>query len=322
MSALAPTQRTATKGVERMKTLFILLLAFQGFPEALFAKLNVLTTTTTLKSIAESVGGEHIKATSITKGLQDPHFVEAKPSYMVKARRADLIIAVGLELEIGWLPNIIRGSHNPKIMEGALGYFEAGRFITPIEVRHGKVDRSEGDVHGLGNPHFTLDPVRVIEVAKAISKRLSKLDAGNEAYYQQNVKDFEKKINQKLLEWTERVKRTGIEKVITYHKTFNYFLHLFNLKLLGEIEPRPGIPPTAKHILSLVETIERERVSCILVGSFFETNAAERIKQSVPVHIESVPTEVNAAQGATDYEALIETIVSAIENCGKEKGGS
>lgn len=302
-----------------MKTLFVFLLAFQGFPIAAFAKLNVLTSTTTLKSIVESVGGQYIKVTSITRGSQDPHFVEAKPSYMIKARKADLIIGVGLELEIGWLPRIIRGSRNPKIMDGNPGYFEAGRFITPIEVQHGRVDRSQGDVHGLGNPHFMLDPTRAIEIAKAISKRLSELDASNEVHYQKNAKDFEKKINQKLLEWTERAKQTGIEKVITYHKTLNYFLHRFNLKLLGEIEPRPGIPPTAKHILSLMETIRREKVSCILVESFFETNAAERIKKSVPVQIEVVPAEVNATRKATDYEALIETIVSSIEKCGEEK---
>lgn len=302
-----------------MKTLFVFLLAFQGFPIATFAKLNVLTTTTTLKSIVESIGGEYIKVTSITKGPQDPHFVEAKPSYMIKARRADLIITVGLELEIGWLPNIIRGSRNPKIMEGNPGHFEASRFITPIEVQHGRVDRSQGDVHGLGNPHFILDPIRAIEIAKALSKRLSQLDANNKVHYQKNVKDFEKKINQKLLEWAERTQRTGIEKVVTYHKTLSYFLHRFHLKLLGEIEPRPGIPPTAKHILSLMETIKREKVSCILVESFFETNAAERIKKSVPVQIEVVPTEVNATRDATDYEALIETIVSSIEKCGEKK---
>ena len=302
-----------------MKTLFVFLLAFQGFPIEAFAKLNVLTTTTTLKSIAQSIGGQYIKVTSMTKGSQDPHFVEAKPSYMIKARKADLIITVGLELEIGWLPNIIRGSRNPKIMDGNPGHFEANRFITPIEVQHGRVDRSQGDVHGLGNPHFTLDPTRAIEIAKAISKRLSKLDASNEVHYQKSVTDFEKKINQKLLEWTERIKQTGIEKVVTYHKTLNYFLHRFHLKLLGEIEPKPGIPPTAKHILSLMETIKREKVSCILVESFFETNAAERIKKSIPVHIEVVPTEVNATRKATDYEALIETIVFSIEKCGEKK---
>ena len=300
-----------------MKTLFVFLLVV--FPIAAFAKLNVLTTTTSLKSIAESVGGKYIKVTSITRGPQDPHFVEAKPSYMVKARKADLIITVGLELEIGWLPKIIQGSRNPKIKDGNPGHLEASRFITPMEVQQGRVDRSQGDVHGLGNPHFILDPVRAIEIAKAISKRLSELDASNQTHYQKNAEDFEKKINQKLLEWTKRIKGAGIEKVVTYHKTLNYFLHRFNLKLLGEIEPKPGIPPTAKHILSLMETIRREKISCILVESFFETNAAERIKKSVPVHIEVVPTEVKATRKAKDYEALIEAIVSSIEKCGKEK---
>ena len=304
-----------------MKTIIVFLLAFQIFPIATFAKLNVLTTTTTLKSIAESIGGEYVKVISITNGPQDPHFVEAKPSYMVKARQADLLISVGLELEIGWLSNIVRGARNPKIMDGNPGYFEAGRFITPLEIQSGRVDRSQGDIHTLGNPHFTLDPVRVIKIAKALSTRLSKLDSGNKVHYEKNTKDFEKKIKQRFLKWTERIKRTEIGKVVTYHKTLNYFLHRFNLELSGEIEPKPGIPPTAKHILSLINKIKKEKISCILVESFFETNAAERIKKSVAVHIEVVPSEVEATKSASSYVELIETLVSAIEGCKGNQAG-
>ncbi len=318
MLALAHIQRITTKKVS-MKKILIFLLISSLTPVTAFAKLNVLTTTTTLKSIAKSIGGKYVKVNSITKGTQDPHFVEAKPSYMVKARQADLIIAVGLDLEIGWLPNIIRGSRNPKIMDGGPGYFQASRFITPIQVQKGRVDRSKGDIHALGNPHFILDPLRTIKIAKALSKKFSKLDPNNEIYYNQNAKTFEKKINQKLLKWHKRIKQKGIKKVVTYHKTLSYFLHRFGLKLSGEIETKPGVPPTIKYILSLMETIKKEKVSCILVESFFETNTAQRIKKNVPLQIKVIPTEVNATKKATNYEALIETIVASIESCTTKK---
>ncbi len=302
-----------------MRRIVVFLLTPLFIPIAAFTKLNVLTTTTTLKSIAKSIGGQYVKVNSITKGPQDPHFVEAKPSYMVKARQADLIIAVGLDLEIGWLPNIIRGSRNPKIKDKNSGYFQASHFITPIQVQDGPVDRSKGDIHGLGNPHFTLDPIRAVKIANALSKRFSKLDPDNKIHYKKNAEIFEKKINEKLLNWQERIKKAGIKKVVTYHKTLSYFLHRFDLKLLGEIEPKPGIPPTVKYILSLMKTIKKEKISCVLVESFFETNTAERIKKNIPIEIKVIPTQVNATKQSTNYEALIESIVTSIENCKVKK---
>ena len=284
-------------------------------PAIALTKLNVLTTTTTLKSIVEAVGGDYVEVDSITRGPQDPHFVEAKPSYMIKTRRADLVISVGLDLEIGWLSNIIRGARNPNVMKGSSGYLEAGTLIEPIEIPKGKIDRSQGDVHSLGNPHFTLDPIRVVKVAEGISKRLSELDTENKLHFKKNMEIFTNKLNQNFLDWNRRIKVTGVKQVITYHKTLNYFLHRFGLELSGSIEPKAGIPPTARHILSLIETIKKKKVSCVLVESFFETSAAERIKKSVSVQIEVVPTEVRATKEAVDYEALIEALVASIEKC-------
>ena len=289
------------------------------FPSKGWARLNVLTTTSTLKSIVGSIGKEWIHVDSIAKGPENPHFLEAKPSYMVKGRRADLLLAVGLELEVGWLFNILMRSKNPRIMRGQPGYLDVSEFIKPLGVKKGRINRFEGDVHSLGNPHFLLDPIRALEVAKGISKWLSERNGENAKQYQKNVQVFEKKILQKISKWKKRIKRSGIQKVITYHKTLDYFLKSFDIKLAGTLEPKPGIPPTAKHILSLLEIIRKERVSCILIESFFETRVGEKIQKRVPVSIETVPVEVEATEGAKDYESLIEEVVRAVENCKTQK---
>ncbi len=281
-------------------------------------KLNVITTTTTLKSIVESIGGPLVSVNSITKGPQDPHFIEAKPSYMVKARKANLLVAVGLELEVGWLPHIIRGSRNPKIVKGKAGYLDASSFITAIDSFPLLSDRSQGHIHRLGNPHFLLDPLKTIKVAKGISERLISLDNKNRFIYESNFKKFEQQILDLHQNWTTRIKKTSVEKVMTYHKTLNYFLKRYNLEHAGSIEAKPGIPPTAKHLISLVKKANQDKVTCILNESFFETNAGKRIQKSAPLHLEVVPTEVYSTPKATSYINLIEQLVLSVENCSKQ----
>jgi zinc/manganese transport system substrate-binding protein len=286
-----------------------------AYPALTLAKLNVVTSTTTLASIVRTVGGKHVKVHSITKGPQDPHFIAAKPSYMVKVRRADLVVAIGFDLEIGWLPNIIRGARNPKVLNGNPGYLEAGTLIKPLDVIIGKVDRAMGDVHALGNPHFLLDPVRAIQVGHGIAARLSQLDPNNTKTYKSNANDWEKRILEKQVLWMSRITKSGLKKVVSYHKTLTYFLNRFNLELVGTIESKPGIPPTAKHILQLIRTIKEHQVPCLLVESFFNTTVAERINKSVSNHTIVVPTEVQAVSDARDYESMMETLVRSVEQC-------
>lgn len=281
------------------------------------AELKVVTTTTTLKSIVQAIGGDRVSVKSITKGPQDPHFVEAKPSYMVDLRSADLLVAVGLDLEVGWLPNVSRGARNPGVLPGAKGYLETGSVIDPIEVPHGKVDRAEGDVHPAGNPHYYLDPQRTLKAARAVKDRLVQLDSAGRAQYEAGYSAFKRDLEARLADWQARVKKARVDKAVTYHKTLNYFFDRFGLKQAGAIEPKPGIPPTAKHVLSLIRKIRDERIPCILVESFFERDAAERIRKSVPVFVKGVPVEVEALEGAKDYFALIESIVTAVEECGR-----
>jgi zinc/manganese transport system substrate-binding protein len=281
------------------------------------AKLSVITTTTTLKAITEEIAGERATIRSITRGPQDPHFVEAKPSYMVNVRSADLVVAVGMDLEDGWLPNILRGARNPRVLPGRPGFFSAEGVITAIEIPDGRMDRSQGDVHPGGNPHFYLDPDQTIVFARALANRLSELDPEGKEQFEKNFQALEKKLKERTADWKERVSKTGIKKIISYHNTLNYFLNRFGLEFADAIEARPGVPPSAKHFLHLQTKIREENIRCILLESFFEKTIANRLQKEVPIHISRVPSEVEAMKGVSGYEDLIETLVKGVEACGK-----
>ncbi len=295
---------------------FLFLLVFSVTVQA-EKKLNVLTTTTSLKSLVESVAGDKVYVESITKGPQDPHFLSAKPSYMVKARKADLLIVAGLDLEVGWLPNIVHGARNPQIQKGQSGYLDASQFIKALSVPKGKVDRFFGDVHPFGNPHFILDPVRGVKVSKEIGQRLSLLDPENKKHYMENQKQFEKNIMEKMKAWERRIKNSGVTKIVTYHSSFEYFLDRFNLNLVGLIEEKPGIPPSVKHILQLIKKMKDTQSSCILMSSFYRNDKIKKIEKALPVRVETVSIEVGALKKAKNYELVIEGVVEAIENCGQ-----
>jgi len=296
-----------------------ILIGSLFFCSVAWAKVDVVTTTTTLKSLAQYIGGDRVNVISITKGSQDPHYIEAKPSYMVKLRGAELLMVVGLDLEVGWIDNIARGSRNPKVLPGNLGYFNAGLMIHPIEVPEGRIDRSLGDIHPGGNPHFYLDPKRMKKIAKMLSLRLSALDPEGKKDYENNLKVFETQVNKKLLSWKDRVKGASVKKVITYHRTINYFLNRFGVKFAAAIESKPGVPPTAKQILSLIKLIKAQKIKCILVESFFELKAAQRIQKDTNVKVIRVPVEVDALPNTSSYFDLIENLVQAIETCGEVK---
>ena len=280
-------------------------------------KLHVLTSTKNLKSIAETIAKDHIHLESLIKGPQDPHFLSPKPSYMIKARKADLLILIGMDLEIGWLPGIIQGARNPQIQKGRPGYLNTSQFIKALSVPKGKVDRFFGDIHPFGNPHFLLDPIRAIQVSKGIKKKLSELDQGNKDYYIKNQAQFEDTIKKKMKIWKKSITNSGVKKIVTYHNSFEYFLNRFQLTLTGLIEEKPGIPPSSKHILKLIQQMKNSQTSCLLMSSFYGNAAqVEKIKKALPVHIETVAIEVMALKEATNYISVIEGIVKAIENCG------
>ncbi len=278
------------------------------------ASLNIVTTTTDLRAIAAEVAGSLASVESIAKGTQDPHFIEAKPSFMVKASKADLIISNGLELEVGWLPSILSGSRNPKIKAGEKGNLEIGPAIDPLEVPTGKISRADGDVHPDGNPHFTLDPIRVGKAALLIGKKLGELDPPNAATYAKNADALNARLTEKTKAWMARIAKTGVKKVITYHKTLTYFLTRFSLETPAILEPKPGIPPTSGHIIEVIGLIKTQKIPLILVENYFDPTVTTKIKQEAPlVRTVTVPVAVDGAPGITKLDDLYETLVKSIE---------
>lgn len=299
-----------------MRLKYGLLVCFFGLFDAslLHAAVRVLTTTSDLHAIVQEVGGAEVESEAICKGAQDPHFIEPKPSYMVKASRADLIIAVGMGLEIGWLPNIVRGSRNPKINPGTQGYLEVGPLVQALEVPSGKITRAHGDVHPEGNPHVTLDPVRAGEIAVFIGKRLAEIDPVNASRYTSRAAELQKRLIDKSKLWSERIKKSGVQKVVTFHKTLTYFLNRYAIENSIILEPLPGLPPTAKHIMDVIQKVKAEKINLILVENFFDPVVAQRVHKDVPsARVAVVPVAVGGDDKVKTLDDLYEHLVLVIE---------
>jgi zinc/manganese transport system substrate-binding protein len=258
------------------------------------------------------VGGEDASVDWICPPGRDPHYLEAKPSYMLKAAKADLVLSVGLELETGWLPPILRGARNPKVMPGAPGYLEAGSLIRLLGLNPGAT-RAEGDVHPLGNPHFMVDPLRAAEVAEGLGKRLGELDAGHAPAFAGRASKLAARLRAEEKDWQARVKAAAPGPLLTEHRSFTYFLDRFHLETLGELEPKPGIPPTASHLVAMAGKARGMRAKLVLVEDFFDRAGADKLASSVEglrVAVVKVAPE-KPAPGA--YDEVIEGLVKAVE---------
>ncbi|PYT20148.1 MAG: zinc ABC transporter substrate-binding protein [Acidobacteria bacterium] len=245
------------------------------------SKLNVVTSTQDLAAISREVGGDRITVDSIAKGYQDPHFVEPKPSFLLKLMKADLLEVVGLELEIGWLPPLITQSRNSKVQVGANGYLDLSRYCEILEIPTGQVTRAMGDVHPLGNPHYWLDPENGRRMAKAIAEKFSELRPQDASYFVEHEADFERRLTEAEKRWDAQMGRYHGRKVITYHRSWPNFAKRFNLDVIGYVEPKPGIPPTPSHTLDVINTMKREGVKLILVEPYFDLRTPNSIASAV-----------------------------------------
>jgi zinc/manganese transport system substrate-binding protein len=281
-------------------------------------KLNVVTTTTNLASIAESVGGEHVFVNSIGSGDEDPHFIQAKPSYMMKAKKADLWIRVGLELEIGYEGLILQGSRNPQIHIGSTGHLDVSEGIIPLEVptQTTKIDRSMGDVHPLGNPHYWLDPYNGKIIAQNICRRLKQLDPEHTADYDSNLAAFISKLDKAIEKWEAKLKPFEHSKIVVYHRSWPYFTNRFNLDIVAELEPKPGIPPGPGHILEVINTMKSEKAKVILMEPFYNRDDAEAVAKKTGAKVVVVPNAVN--EQVKDYIAMLDNIVNRLSDAFSE----
>jgi zinc/manganese transport system substrate-binding protein len=277
-----------------------------------WAGLKVVTTTSDLASIAKEVGGSLVQVDSLIKGYQDPHFIQPKPSYMVKVNRADLLIYQGLELEIAWLPVLIKGARNPAIMLGQPGHLNASLGISPLEIPRGEIDRAMGDIHPFGNPHYHLDPENGFIIAQAIFKKLSQLDPDNTGLYKTNLEQFNKKLEGKIAQWKTRMAPFKNMKIVSYHKLWGYFATRFELRVVDRIEVKPGVPPTTKHLARLISMMKRENIKLILQATYYKSEFSNRVANEIEGTVLSLPVFVGGTAEATDYFSLFDTIIKRL----------
>jgi zinc/manganese transport system substrate-binding protein len=280
----------------------------------LLAALHVVSSIPTLGSLAKEVGGDRIEVESLGKGYQDPHFVEPKPSLMLVLNRADLLLHVGLELEIGWLPPLVLGSRNPKIQTGELGNLDCSRAIPVLDIPTTKVDRSMGDIHPQGNPHYWLPPGNAKIIAREIAQRLGQIDPDGRAVYEKNLAAFNDRVDAKLKEWAPRVAKLKGAKIATYHKSWSYVSQWLGMEEVGYVEPKPGIPPDPQHLARLIGVMKQDRARLLLVEDFYNKSVASLVAEKAGAKMLTLPTDVGATPQIKDWFSLVETVLVALSS--------
>jgi zinc/manganese transport system substrate-binding protein len=284
------------------------------------ASVNVVTTTQDLAALASEVGGDRIKVDSIGRGYQDPHFVEAKPSFILKLHSADLLVAVGRELEIGWLPPLVQQCRNAKIQPGAAGYLDASLTAHILEIPTGQITRAMGDVHPLGNPHYWLDPDNGRRIAQAIEQKLAELAPADAAYFAARYADFDKRLADAEKRWDTLMAPYRGLKIITYHNSWPNFAARFGLQVVGYVEPRPGIPPSPGHTIELIEEIKRQKIKILLVEPYFDLRTPNSVSRETGARVLVMSPSVGGVKEAGDYIALFDYDLNLLTSAIKETG--
>src|ERR671921_2114959 len=269
-------------------------------PQLAHAQLKVVTSTTDLYDIAKAVGGDKITATHIGEGYQDPHFIEAKPSFVLQLRNADVWAFVGLDLEIGWMPLLLDGARNPKIRLGGSGYVDASKAIRVLDTPQGNVDRSQGDVHPLGNPHYWLDPENGKRIARLFQQKFTQLDPGGAATYAANEKAFEARLDAAERSWAPQLAKIKGKPVVAWHTSWRYFAEYNGMNIVGFMEPKPGVPPSPSHLAGLIATMKRTGARVIVMEPFYDRKVADLVASRVGGRVLILPASVGGVKGADD----------------------
>jgi zinc/manganese transport system substrate-binding protein len=270
------------------------------------AQLKVVTSTTDLYDIAKSVGGNRITATHIGEGYQDPHFIEAKPSFVLQLRNADVWAFVGLDLEIGWMPVLLDGARNPNIKMGAPGYVDVSRAIPLLDVPSGNVDRSQGDVHPLGNPHYWLDPENGRRIARLFKNKFTELDPAGAAVYADNERKFEARLNTTERTWTDELAKIKGQPVVAWHTSWRYFAEYTKMNIVGFMEPKPGVPPSPAHLAGLIQTMKRTGAKVIVMEPFYDQKTADFVAAHTGAKVLILPPSVGGVKGVGDYISVMD----------------
>jgi zinc/manganese transport system substrate-binding protein len=300
--------RTFTSILTLLFTLLFLALAGPARAEPI----RVVTSIETLADLARAVGGGNVSVEALARGYQDPHFVEAKPNLLVPLSKADLLIYVGLDLEIGWLPPLVQGSRNPRIQAGAKGNLDASTAIDVLDVPAGKVDRSQGDIHPRGNPHYWLPPVNALKVAKEIAARLKELDPSHGADYDANLQRFGGLLKSKSADWSRKAASLRGLKVVPYHKSWTYVSDWLGLREMGYVELKPGIQPDPKHLAELILRMKAESVRVLMIESFYNRGIAGQAADAAGAKLLVLPSDVGATAKIRSYTDLVDALLDAL----------
>ena len=285
------------------------------------AALRVVATTEDLASISREIGGDHVTVEAVARGYQDPHFVEAKPSFILKLQKADALVVVGRELEIGWLPPLIQQSRNSKIQPGSAGYLDASMQASILEVPTGQVTRAMGDVHPLGNPHYWMDPENGKRIAKQVADKFGELRPNDKAFFAQKLAAFNTRMDAAEKGWLAQMAPYKGTKVVTYHRSFPNFAERFGLDIIGYVEPKPGIPPSPQHTLDLINEMKRQNVKVMLIEPYFDLKTPNAIGRDTGAQVLVMPPSVGGVKEITDYFTLFDYDIKLLVDAIKKAGG-
>jgi len=287
------------------------LIVFAASTSPASAQLRVVATTPDLASVAREIGGDKVNVVALAKPTEDPHYVDAKPSHIVTLNRADALIEGGAELELGWLPPLLENSRNSKISAGAPGRIVASDGVKMLEIPT-SFDRSKGDVHSLGNPHFMIDPVTVKIIARNIANHFAQIDPKNAATYNGNLTRFNTKLDAKYADWQRQLAPYRGARIVTYHKDFVYLAERFGLTIVDELEPKPGIAPSPAHLAQVIGKMKSANAKVILVQPFQNRKTAETVARQTGAVVLDVPQQPGAVPNTTTYFDMMDNLVKTL----------
>ncbi len=278
------------------------------------AALQIVTTTQDLATVAEAVGGDHVEVQSLTPGTSDPHFAVAKPSMIRKVFRADLLLVIGADMEIGWLPPLLQSARNARVRPGNAGYLDLAGAVPILGKLDGPVSRAMGDVHAKGNPHYWLDPRNGARMAQAIAARLAELDPDHAADYQRRYRDFAQTLERKLVSWRTQLAHLQNKPVIAYHTSFVYLADAFDFRIVDEVEPKPGIAPSAASLSALLTRIKSDDIGVLIMEPYYERRSARYLNEQTGIRVAVLPQSVGARKDINNYFDLFDAIVTAFND--------
>jgi zinc/manganese transport system substrate-binding protein len=287
------------------------MAAIPGGPTPVRAqeKIRVVATLPVLAELVKAVGGDRVEVTAIATPLQDPHFVDAKPSYILAAGRAQLFVTAGMDLEVGWEPLVREGSRNAAIQIGGPGYVDASAHVQKLGVPTGRADRSRGDVHPFGNPHYWLDPLNAVPLTADIALALTRVDPANAGLYNDRRRDFLAALERRMATWRSRMAPLQGRPVVSYHESWEYFARRFGLEIVGTLEPKPGIPPSPSHLAQLMDRMQASDVRLILKEPYYEDKNPNLVARETGARVVELPNQPQAGQ---DYLAFIDSLVDRV----------